>query len=102
MVRYVSGCSQALVMRLIEKRIIWYNRIMRTTLSIDDDVLEAARAMAEAQHIPLGQAVSTLARRGIKPLGLRRAADGMLVFDTPADFPQITDADVARILADFP
>jgi hypothetical protein len=85
-----------------QPRIIGYNRIMRTTLSIDDDVLEAARCLAEARHIPLGQAVSTLARRGIRPLGLRVAEDGMLVFDTPADFPQINDADVARILADFP
>jgi hypothetical protein len=75
---------------------------MRTTLSIDDDVLEAARCLAEAQHIPLGQAVSTLARRGIKPLGLKMSDAGVLVFDTPADFPTIDDADVARILADFP
>ena len=80
----------------------WYDRIMRTTLSIDDDVLEAARCLAQAQHIPLGEALSTLARRGIRQIGLRRADDGLLVFDVPADFPTIDDADVARILADFP
>ena len=75
---------------------------MRTTLSIDEDVLEAARGLAEARHIPLGQAVSTLARRGIRQIGLRRAADGFLEFDTPDDFPTITDEDVSRIMADFP
>ena len=75
---------------------------MRTTLSIDDDVLEAARALAEARHIPLGEAVSCLARRGMKPLGLRMSDAGLLVFDTPPDFPSIDDSDVARILADFP
>ncbi|MBI2764939.1 MAG: antitoxin [Chloroflexi bacterium] len=75
---------------------------MRTTLSIDDDVLEAARSLAEARHIPLGQAVSTLARRGIVKIGLRTAADGLPVFDVPADFPPIDESDVARILADFP
>ncbi|MBI5949460.1 MAG: antitoxin [Chloroflexi bacterium] len=75
---------------------------MRTTLSIDDDVLEAARGLAEAEHVPLGQAVSILARRGLKRLGLRPSAAGIPVFDTPDDFPTVTDEDVARILADFP
>ena len=75
---------------------------MLTTLSIDDDVLEAARQLADANHIPLGEAVSTLARRGIAQIGLRRAENGMLVFDVPPDFPRVTDADVARLLADFP
>lgn len=75
---------------------------MRTTLSIDDDVLLAAREIAKACHIPLGEAVSTLARRGMRPIGLRMAADGFLVFDVPDDFPMIDDADVKRIMADFP
>ncbi len=75
---------------------------MRTTLSIDDDVLEVARCIAEAEHIPLGQAVSVLARRGMKPIGLRRSPDGFLEFDVPDDMPTITSEDVARILADFP
>ncbi len=83
-------------------RIIMYDCIMRTTLSIDEDVLEAARCLAAAQHVPLGQAVSTLARRGIRQTGLRESAAGVLVFDTPDDFPTIDDSDVARILADFP
>jgi hypothetical protein len=75
---------------------------MRTTLSIDDDVLQAARCLADARHIPLGEAISTLARRGMQQIGLRQSAAGIPVFDVPADFPLITDADVARILADFP
>jgi hypothetical protein len=75
---------------------------MRTTLSIDDDVLDAARCLAEAQHIPLGEAISILARRGIIRIGLRDSAAGIRVFDTPDDFPTITDSDVERILADFP
>ena len=75
---------------------------MRTTLSIDDDVLQVAREIAEACHIPLGEAVSTLARRGMRPIGLRMSADGFPVFDVPDDFPMIDDADVKRIMADFP
>jgi hypothetical protein len=75
---------------------------MRTTLTLDDDVLEAARRLAAGQHIPLGAAVSLLARRGLKPLGLRVSASGIRVFDTPDDFPAMTDEDVARLSADFP
>ncbi len=75
---------------------------MRTTLNLDEDILEAARSLAEALHIPLGQAVSTLVRRGMKPIRLRIADDGLPVIDIPDDFPVITDEDVARALADFP
>ena len=75
---------------------------MRTTLSIDDDVLEAARQLADAKGIPLGQAVSVMARRGITRIRLTVGEDGFPVLDVPADFPEITDADVARILANFP
>lgn len=38
---------------------------MRTTLEIDDAVLAAARAMADAEKMSLGAAVSALARRGL-------------------------------------
>ena len=75
---------------------------MRTTLSIDDDVLLAAREIAEVCHIPLGEAVSTLARRGMRPIGLRESPAGILVFDVPDDLPMIDDADVKQIMADFP
>ena len=75
---------------------------MRTTLSIADDVLVAARCLAAADHIPLGEAVSTLARRGIVQLGLRRSKSGLLVFDVPDDFPEIDESDVARMLSGFP
>lgn len=40
---------------------------MRTTLTIDDEVLKAARALAEAKGQSLGAVVSELARRGLKP-----------------------------------
>jgi hypothetical protein len=38
---------------------------MRTTLSIDDDALEAARKLAQARNQSLGQVVSELMRRGL-------------------------------------
>lgn len=38
---------------------------MRTTLSLDDDVLNAARVLARQQHSSVGQVISELARRGL-------------------------------------
>lgn len=40
---------------------------MRTTLAIDDDVLAAARALAEEQHKSMGEVISDLARRSLAP-----------------------------------
>ncbi|HEX7182332.1 MAG TPA: antitoxin [Thermoanaerobaculia bacterium] len=40
---------------------------MRTTLVIEDDVLEAARSLAEAEGKSLGEVISELARRGLAP-----------------------------------
>lgn len=40
---------------------------MRTTVTIDDDVLRAARALAAARGLSLGAALSELARRGLRP-----------------------------------
>ncbi len=40
---------------------------MRTTLAIDDDVLTAARAIARQTNRTLGEVVSDLARRALRP-----------------------------------
>ena len=42
-------------------------KIVRTTLSIDDDVLAAARALAVRQRKTLGEAITALARQGLQP-----------------------------------
>ena len=38
---------------------------MRTTLAIDDDVLAAAKQMAERQSMSLGEVISALARQSL-------------------------------------
>ncbi|WP_313920715.1 hypothetical protein [Tahibacter sp.] len=38
---------------------------MRTTLAIDDDVLAAARHLAEREHKSVGEVISMLARQGL-------------------------------------
>lgn len=40
---------------------------MRTTLSIDDDILAIARALAEREGRSLGEVISDLARKGLNP-----------------------------------
>ena len=40
---------------------------MRTTLAIDDDVLAAARAIAQQKNQTVGQVVSELARKSLRP-----------------------------------
>ncbi len=72
---------------------------MRTTLAIDDDVLEAARSLARAEGRSVGAVLSRLARRGLRPLS-RQATPGFPTFSPPADATPITPEDVARALDD--
>ena len=53
---------------------------MRTTLAIDDDVLEAARAIAEQTRRSLGKVVSDLARKGLEPRAELRSHGGVPLF----------------------
>lgn len=45
---------------------------MRTTLTIDDDVLVVAKAMAQRQHKSVGEVISALARHALLPTKTRR------------------------------
>jgi hypothetical protein len=40
--------------------------MMRTTLNLPDDVYDVIRSFAEVKHIPFGQAVAELVRRGLR------------------------------------
>ncbi len=70
---------------------------MRTTLTIADDVLASARAIASAEGMSLGEAISRLARRGLNPPD-RSREDGPPMFIVPADAPPITPEMVRRAL----
>jgi hypothetical protein len=50
---------------------------MRTTLAIDDDVLAAARALAEQQHRTIGEVVSDLARRSLQRTSRKAERNGV-------------------------
>jgi hypothetical protein len=68
---------------------------VRTTLQIDDDVLDAARRIAEAEGRSLGAVISELARRSLRPVGFTTER-GFPLFDVPDDAPPITLDDVLR------
>ncbi len=40
--------------------------VMRTTVNIDDDVLERAKDLARVRQVSVGEALSALARRGME------------------------------------
>jgi hypothetical protein len=44
---------------------------MRTTLAIDDDVLSAAKELAEIEKKTVGEVISSLARRALSPAGTK-------------------------------
>jgi hypothetical protein len=79
-----------------------HHLIMRTTLTLDDDVLAEATKRAEALHISLGRAVSDLARRGLAVSPPVREIAGLVVFDPPKGSPKITPRQVKDALNDFP
>ena len=45
---------------------------MRTTLTIDDDVLAAAKGLAARQNKSIGEVISALTRQALKPTSTRR------------------------------
>jgi len=63
---------------------------MRTTLQIDDDVLQAARSLALAEHKTVGKVLSELAKKGLRPKFHEAVKSGFPVFEVPADAPPIT------------
>jgi hypothetical protein len=71
---------------------------MRTTLTIDDDVLAIAKSLAHARSEPLGRVLSDLARRGLDaaPPVERKGRKAFPTFKVAPDAPLITLEDVRR------
>jgi hypothetical protein len=68
-----------------------YDAEVRTTINLDEDVAEAARALAHAERRSLGSVISDLARRGLAPQQQRLTEeDGFPVFSVAAGAPPIT------------
>ncbi len=57
---------------------------MRTTLSIDDDILDVVKYLANQQKVAIGAVLSDLARKGLQH---QKTNDGI---DIKGDFPVFT------------
>lgn len=71
---------------------------MRTTLNLDDDVLQLLKNYASDRSIPLGEAASELVRRGLETPVQMRLEHGFYVVDLPADGPKVSSARVKKLL----
>ena len=74
---------------------------MRTTVTIDDDVLAVARALADRNGSSLGSALSELARRGFMSSSNASKEGDSATFPVAVDAEPITSDDVYRSLDDW-
>jgi hypothetical protein len=70
---------------------------MRTTLSLDDDLISRVKTYAASRDISLGKAVSELVRRGLHAPLQTRVVNGFRVVDLPEGSPVITLEHVREI-----
>ncbi len=64
---------------------------MRTTLNIDDEILDAAKSIAEERNLSVGAVLSELARRGLRPTdAVGRMRGGFPVFGVSDDGTVLT------------
>ena len=70
---------------------------MRTTLSIDDDVLREVKVYADSRDIALGKAVSELVRRGLQAPLQTRLVNGFHVVDLPHGSPTVTGEQIRKL-----
>lgn len=73
---------------------------MRTTLSLDDDVFEAAQNLAHSSGKKLGQVVSQLARRGLRAASSAGSKNGLPVFRVSPDSKIIPTQRARDLLAE--
>jgi hypothetical protein len=69
---------------------------MRTTLTIDPDILSAARQIADAKSKSIGEVISELARRGLEARAKVTMRKGYPVFPVTIGAPPLTPEDVRR------
>lgn len=70
---------------------------MRTTLSLDDDVLEEVRTYARSRDVAIGKAASDLIRRGLQAPLQTRVVNGFHVVELPHGSSPVSSEDVKRL-----
>jgi len=74
---------------------------MRTTLSLDDDLVPQVKTYAQSRDLSVGKAVSELVRRGLHAPLQMRVVNGFHVVDLPAGTPQVTTDHVRKLEAEL-
>ena len=69
-------------------------------MTVDDDVFEAAQALAHSSGKKLGQVLSQLARRGLRAQLKTGRKSGLPVFRVAADAPVIPSNRAQKLLAE--
>jgi hypothetical protein len=75
---------------------------MLTTLTIDDDVLAAAKQFADARGLTLGEAVSQLARATLTERRRFDTRNGIVLLPAPAEAERATLDEVNALRDDRP
>jgi hypothetical protein len=82
---------------------VYQDVVMRTTVTLDDDVYAAAMHLAASSGERLGKVLSKLARRGLAPRQPplpKKRTRRFPTFDVPPDAPIIPASRVQRALDD--
>ena len=74
--------------------------IMRTTLTLDDDVAQAAKALVDATGKTLGKIVSELVRRSLRSESALRRDKGIPTFQVARDAEIIPGDRAVKLLAE--
>jgi hypothetical protein len=69
---------------------------MRTTISLDDDLIPQVKTYAENRDISVGKAVSELVRRGLHAPLRTRVVNGFHVVELPVGSPPVTTEHVRK------
>jgi hypothetical protein len=72
------------------------DELMRTTLDIDDDVLQAAKELGAMRQKTAGQIVSELMRKALEPTRSVKQRNGVPILPRRPGARIITNADVRR------
>lgn len=70
---------------------------MRTTLTLDDDVLRLVKRYAASRSLTLGEAVNCLVQRALTVPRPTKEANGLQVFDLPPESPRVTAKKVREL-----
>lgn len=72
---------------------------MRTTLNLDDDVFATAKALANQQRKSVGEVVSALLRKALRPTGKAASErNGIPLFPVGRNARQVTPEIIEKLL----